>query len=149
MSFPPDLMGFSGPATRNTVQVNMLRRAQFAVAAARRITTAGIRAVSHNESAVQAIAKAATAERHYYGQHLIASWNRMRSAAAVDTAASTYGLLLGWRTVLDSHTSPECRAANGLNFRADIMPRIGYPGSVHPHCRCYAGRPVPGARLLA
>jgi uncharacterized protein with gpF-like domain len=67
----------------------------------------------------------------------------------VDTAVMQVGLLLGWNTVIDSHTSPECLAANGHNFRADHMPKIGYPGAVHPHCRCYAGPPRPGANLLA
>ena len=67
----------------------------------------------------------------------------------VDMATMTYGLLLGWHTVIDKRTSAECYWANGQNFHADQMPAIGYPGAVHPHCRCYPGAPFPGGKLLS
>lgn len=150
MGMPHEKQGMIGPATRNVIRLNTLRRAQFLVSAARRVTADIRRAVSHDESVLAVVRAAASRERRYYGQHLTATWNRTDAAAKVDSAAMMLGtVLLGWNTVLDSHTSPECRAANGLNFRADIMPRIGYPGMVHPHCRCYPGRSRPGARLLA
>jgi len=72
----------------------------------------------------------------------------MRAAAQVDTAVMDHGLLLGWHSVNDRRTSPECRAANRHNFRADDMPLIGFPGAVHPHCRCWPGAPFPGAPMV-
>jgi hypothetical protein len=44
--------------------------------------------------------------------------------------------------------TPECRWANGRNYRADQMPVIGFPGAVHARCRCAASFPLPGAPLL-
>lgn len=56
--------------------------------------------------------------------------------------------LVGWQARMDSRTSPECAAANGLNFYADRPPAIGYPGAVHPHCRCRPRKPWPNAGLV-
>ena len=148
MALPPEQQGFSGPATRNIVRLNLVRRAQFLVASAKRITSNMVYARSHDQSVQQTLADSISDERRFYSQHLLAGWNRMQAAAKVDSAAGDLGLLLGWNTVLDAHTSPECRAASGRNFRADIMPSIGYPGMVHPHCRCFPGPARPGARLL-
>lgn len=148
MSFPPEKLGAPGPATRTAIELNTMRRAQFVVAAARRIEQDCRLAVSHNENLAGVISLSIARERRYYGQHMMAVWNRADAAAKVDSAASLYGLLLGWNTVLDARTSRECRAADGKNFYADRMPAIGYPGSVHPHCRCYPGRPHEGAKML-
>jgi hypothetical protein len=63
-------------------------------------------------------------------------------------AALEHGNLLGWNTVIDERTSAECRAADGKNYYATAMPDIGFPGSVHPACRCYPSGPHPGGRLL-
>jgi hypothetical protein len=145
---PPERLGAHGPATWNTIKLNLLRRAQFAVASSRRLAGDLASARSRNTSRGQALLDGISRERRYYGQHMGAIWNRMQAAARVDAAADAYGLLLGWYTVLDSHTSAECRAANGKNFRADNRPLIGYPGAVHPHCRCFPGMPHSGARLL-
>jgi hypothetical protein len=148
MSFPMDRMGASGPATREMIRVNLMRRAQFAVASARRLAADVRGAKSRNESLLQALNAGRTREQRYFAQHVMAIWNRMDAAAKVDSAAGIYGDLLGWNTVMDRRTSAECRAANHRNFLADHMPSIGYPGMVHPHCRCYPGRPYPGAALL-
>jgi hypothetical protein len=78
----------------------------------------------------------------------MAIWSRMAAASRVDSASMLYGLLLGWNTVHDSHTTPECRHADRKNFWADRMPLIGYPGMTHPNCRCWPGPPVPGAAIL-
>ena len=55
-------------------------------------------------------------------------------------------------TVIDARTSQGCRDANGKSFYADHPPVIegspAYPGSVHPHCRCFAGPPRRGAPVL-
>lgn len=148
MGMPPDAKGFYGPATSSVTRLNLVRRAQFTVASARRVQGALVAARSADQPLGRALADAVTAERRYYGQHLMASWGRDNAAARVDSESMTYGRLLGWYTVLDSRTSAECRAANRHNFYADQMPRIGYPGMVHPACRCLPGPPVPGAPMV-
>ena len=148
MAMPPERAGFFGPATATVARLNHMRNAQFVVAASRRLQANVAAASSRGTSRAQALADAAARERRYYGQHLLANWARDGAAAQVDSAAMTHGLLLGWHTVLDGRTSPECRAADRHNFRADQMPLIGYPGAVHPHCRCWPGAPFPGAALV-
>lgn len=149
MSMPQEVTGASGPASLSVIRENHLRRAQFAVSAARRLTSAILSARARGGTARSAIADALPAERRYFGQHIEAAWTRARAAAQVDSAYQAYGPLLGWYSLRDSRTSAECRAAHGGNFRVDNPPAIGWPGSVHPHCRCYPGVPVPGARMLA
>jgi hypothetical protein len=148
MSMPGDRAGFYGPATARISRLNLIRRAQFLVASAHRLTADVRLARSQGTPLVDALRDGITHERRYYGEHLTASWTRENAAAQVDSTSMTYGRLLGWNTVLDSHTSPECRAANRRNFWADDMPSIGYPGAVHPHCRCFPGAPFPGAPLV-
>jgi uncharacterized protein with gpF-like domain len=131
------------------IRLNALRRAQFTVMAARRLTSSILTARSRGQTARQALAEALPRERRYFGQHIEAAWQRARAAAQVDSTAASYGPVLGWYTVRDRRTSAECLAANGKNFRADVMPAIGWPGAVHNHCRCYPGPPVPGARMLS
>lgn len=149
MSFPPEKTGVAGSASLATSRENALRRAQFALAAGRRVTSDLIDARSHGQPVKQALAESIIRERRYFGQHLDAMWNRARAAAQVDMAAMTWGDLLGWNTVLDQRTSAECRAADGRNFAVTARPLIGWPGAVHPHCRCYPGPPRMGARMLA
>lgn len=148
MGYPPDRQGFWGPATAQTARLNLIRRAQFLVASSRRITTDLRRSHSENKPIYQALLDAGARERRFYGQHQEALWTRMRAAAQVDTAVMDHGPLLGWYAVHDAHTSAECRAADRHNFRADQMPAIGFPGAVHPHCRCMPGPPVPGAPMV-
>jgi hypothetical protein len=149
MSMPPDQYGVAGPASLNMARLNLLRRAQFAVSAARRITAALVSAQSRGQGLTDAFRTAVASERRYYGQHLAALWGRAKAAAQVDTAAASHGRLLGWNMVTGPNTSPECLAAGRRNFLADQMPLIGYPGAVHPGCRCWPGRPWPGAGILA
>lgn len=92
-------------------------------------------------------------ESHWYETHRVAEERRLRSAALVDAASHLLAdrggeELLGWRAVIDSHTTAECRDAHGANFVARKMPAIGWPGAVHMRCRCSVGPPIPGARLL-
>jgi hypothetical protein len=148
MGNPPGTAGFYGPATMAMERQNIQRRAAFVVAAARRIGSDIVAAHSQGRSAATALAVSIKRERRFYAQHLMAAWQRSNAGAQVDGEAMTYGLLLGWHTVRDTRTSAECRQADGRNFYADHMPVIGYPGAVHPHCRCRAGAPFPGARLL-
>jgi hypothetical protein len=145
MAMPPERLGVSGAATMQTSRQNLMRRAQYTVNAARRIGQARKDAISHGTPVMEAVTRAILAERRYYGMHLQANWNRMGAAAKVDQQGS---VLVGWNTVHDTRTSAECKAADGANFRADAMPLIGWPGAVHPHCRCYPGPARPGARML-
>lgn len=148
MSMPPEQQGFFGAATARTARLNLMRRVQFAIASSRRVMTDLKTARSRGVSLPQALREAYDRERRYFGSHLQAIWKRSQAGAQADSAAMTYGRLLGWHTVLDKRTSAECRHANGKNFLVDHMPLIGYPGGVHPHCRCYPGRPWPGGRML-
>jgi hypothetical protein len=146
MGHPPDAAGFYGPATHNVARANLVRRAAFLAASIFRLNgddslmQAGMEA-GWWEEAVQR-------ERGYYGQQLVAGWNREQAGAAVDSASMEHGRLLGWYTKIDKRTSMECLAANRCNFYADQMPAIGYPGMVHPHCRCQPGAPFPGAPMV-
>lgn len=145
---PPPVTGTVGPASEQTSRLNAARRAQFVISATMRVLRAMLAARAHGENVIRAGLNQVERERRYYELHLQAMWNRAVAAAKVDMAVLEYGPLLGWAAVLDSRTSPECRAANGKNFYASAMPFIGYPGAVHPHCRCYATSPHPGASLL-
>jgi len=148
MAMPPEQTGVTGSATISASRTNLIRRAQFALAAARRLTRDMVEARSRGEGLKQALAAGMARERRYFSQHRDAIWQRAQAAQQVDMAAWSYGDLLGWNTVLDARTSADCRAANGKNFYASSVPLIGYPGSVHPHCRCYPGPPRIGARML-
>ncbi len=104
-------------------------------------------------------------ELRYLKLHLRAQLNRRKAAAQADRVArwvdmqTAYGpacppgatgmvLLAGWKAVVDARTSPECRAANGCNYRVTQPPLIGYPGTVHVACRCTSVAPYPGAPVL-
>jgi hypothetical protein len=57
--------------------------------------------------------------------------------------------LLGWYAHPDDRVTPECKAADGANFRADVMPMIGWPGTLHGGtCRCKPGPPWPTDRTV-
>lgn len=148
MDDPPGPQGIVGPASRNTSRLNLLRRAQFAVSAGRRLASDIRDARAHGRPVTQALADGLARERRYYGQHKTAMWQRSKASGAVDMAWLEHGDLLGWLAVMDSRTSAECRAASGRNFRASVMPSIGYPGAVHPHCRCMPVAPWPGGKML-
>lgn len=84
-------------------------------------------------------------ERKYYQQHLEIQSKRASAARAADRLVARHGNILGWYTVLDNRTSPECKQAHGKNFDVTRRPSIGFPGSVHPSCRCKPGPPHRGA----
>lgn len=88
-------------------------------------------------------------ERTWFSKHREAQDNRHVSASRVETAVDRFGQVLGWYAKRDSRTSAECLAAHGQNFRADERPLIGYPGTVHPHCRCLPGPPHVRGKMLA
>jgi SPP1 gp7 family putative phage head morphogenesis protein len=148
MSWPQDVLEGTGPAQRAIIRVNTLRKAQFFLAACKRVQAAIIAARSHNEPIGQAVRDGLAAEKRYMNLHLSASQRRVTAATAVDGMAGAYGPLLSWNAVMDARTTAECRAANGKSFYAATPPAIGYPGTVHPHCRCTPGSPRPGAPIL-
>lgn len=80
-------------------------------------------------------------ERRHFEAHRQAQARRRKVAREIDAVAARYGSELGWYAKMDSRTSAECRWANGRNFRVDRRPPIGYPGTVHPNCRCVPGKP--------
>lgn len=118
-------------------------RAAYMLAASKRIDA--------RISAGMSVQDAAAAETPFFNAHRAAQARRLESARAVDAAASLYSpdtALLGWNASLDTRTTPDCAWANGKNFYATRRPVFGWPGSVHPNCRCVAGPAYPGARLL-
>lgn len=123
---------------------NLLRRAAYLVSAARRLTTA----FRYDPN----MARALEQERTYLAAHLEANTKRTLAAKQVAKLAQhrayqgldwdrETGGMLGWYATLDARTSLECRRANGRNFDPTRIPRIGFPGAVHPNCRCKAGPP--------
>lgn len=148
MQHPPAVTGVIGAASAQTSRMNAARRAQYVLAAAKRVTVAARDARAKGEPVTKAIADQLATERRFYGQHTQAMWNRAKAAGQTDMAAAEHGPLLGWNSVLDSRTSPECRNADGRNYYATAMPDIGFPGSVHPSCRCFPSAPHPGGKLL-
>jgi hypothetical protein len=139
MNFQPAQTGFWGPATQQMARVNLIRRAQFVVHSSRRFA-ADQRLILAGMD-IGSIQDTMTRERRYYAQHMQAIWQREMAAARVDSASMLYGRLLGWYTRLDGRETADCHAANGRNFYADMMPTIGYPGTVHSNCRCLPGQP--------
>jgi hypothetical protein len=148
MAHPPPLTGVIGPASAQTSRMNAARRAQYVVAAAKRVLVAGRDARAKGEPMEAARQAALERERKWYAAHQAAMWNRARAAGMTDMAAAEHGDLLGWLAVKSPVTSPECKAASGKNYYASRMPDIGFPGAVHPNCKCMPTAPWPGAPLL-
>lgn len=117
--------------------------AESAVAASR---ARGDAEVAAHAAAAAALRDASRRERAYELAHERARRRRMEAAVQVAEAANRWGMTLGWHTHRDDRTTPECYAAHGTNFRADVPPVIGWPGTLHGGtCRCRAGRPFRGA----
>lgn len=118
-----------GPAARQVAGSEPAYRAAYLVAAAGRVRA--------RVAAGQSYADAIAAEQPNWQAHLAAQRNRAVTATTVDRAAAKHrSLVLGWRARMDARTSAECAAADGKNFLVTQRPLIGYPGSVHPNCRC-------------
>ena len=148
MQSPPATTGVIGAASAQTSRQNLARRAQYVLSAGRRLAGDIRQARAQGKPVRQALADGLARERRYYSQHTAAMWNRATAAGKTDMAALEHGDLLGWLAVLDGRTSPACREASGGNYHASHMPDIGFPGSVHPSCRCMPVAPWPGGRLL-
>lgn len=132
-----------GAATKQAIREVAIRRAQYTVNAALRITRhAG------GDTRQTTLLAALNAERQFFRQHVAACYRRIQAGAYVDSARNQHGPILGWESVRDERTSPECRAAHGKNFFALRRPLIGWPGSVHPSCRCRPTKPFRTRRLV-
>ncbi len=129
----PDLgTGPPGPMRRHEFKQAAAWRALYIVGAAQRLAAA--KDVQHAEDV----------EEGYFERQVAAEARRDRAAALSDVAAKLLNdrteeqtdkvPLLGWRAVIDDKTTPACRWANGMNYRADRIPVIGLPGAVHPRC---------------
>lgn len=112
-----------GPAQRANDRAGRLYRAMYLLNAARRISTSP-----------KPLREALRDEARFFAQHVAAQRRRDSAAEFLDTLGTPW---FRWHAVLDARTSAECRAANGHIYRADRIPAIGLPGSVHPHCRCF------------
>jgi len=134
-------VGRPGVATRDESAAALLYRAAYILAAAERLMASMASTRSHNGGRIDGLRDALTLERRYWHQHLGALARRAKAAAEVDQAAAAWGVLLGWYLGQAENHTPECIAANGHNFRADHRPAIGWPGTVHNGCSCYAGPP--------
>ncbi|AWY07490.1 capsid morphogenesis protein [Streptomyces phage LazerLemon] len=117
-------------------RANLRYRAAFIIRALRRIVAAPDKKLALKR------------ELDFWKGHLKANQRRITVARRIDWARGRYGELLGWYAKMDNRTSAECRAADGRNFVALEPPVIGYPGSVHLHCRCVPGPPHPGAKMV-
>lgn len=127
------------------IRTNLIRRAQYILNAARRLQREADEQKSlpggSKLSIAKAIIRGLKQEARYYDLHLNASREREVRAYTVDAAASQWGDKLGWHATMDDRTSHECRQAHGKNFLIHKRPGIGWPGMVHPTCRCKAGPP--------
>ncbi|NMH98900.1 phage minor head protein [Pseudonocardia acidicola] len=134
----PKVVG--GPAQRAQDRLNLTRRSQYLVNAARRVYA--------TVQAGKTIAEAIAAERGHFDAHRLMQQRRQTAGAAMDAAAQEHGPVLGWNAVLDGKTDAVCAALDGKNFSITHPPKAGLPGAVHPFCRCTAGPPHPGAPVV-
>lgn len=140
-------------AERITAATNLYRRGLYVANAVRRMEQAHPTATAAAKVAAgeldfetaEQLAKEAQGrqELRYADAHLDASAKRMEAAQQVNDAMVEYGSVLGWHAILDERTDALCRDLHGTNFSALRPPHGHWPGSVHPHCRCYAGAPFP------
>lgn len=128
------------PAVKTTVLTERTFRATYILNASRRIAQA--------QKERQPASQILNEERRWFAAHRQNADRRHQKAKEVDVAAERYGDTLGWYAKRDSRTSAECLAAHGKNFNANNRPLIGFPGTVHPHCRCRPGPPHANASLL-
>lgn len=131
------LVAEAGPAEGEIRRTEAARAASY-------IVNASLRLAANPDPSADA------AERRFVAQHVGARQRRLEAAAQVDSQVRLYGPLVGWYSVRDAVTTPECREAHGHNFDVATPPAVGYPGTLHGGtCRCRAGPPHRGAELLA
>lgn len=124
----------------NVADNDTLFRAAYVVSASRRINSD----LRSGVPLATALAKEAPNQR----AHEAARSNRIAAAADVQRKKDLFGPLLGWYINPYLRNEIDCITANGCNFYAGEGTVIGLPGSVHPHCGCVSGPPVPGGRMV-
>ena len=146
---PPAVTGIIGAASEQVARMNAARRAQYVIAASKRVLGAAREARAKGEPVGAAVRAQLERERKFYTMHQQAMWNRATAAGRIDMEAAVHGNLLGWNAVHSKTTTPDCRKADGRNFYVDPPPYIGLPG-IGPHngCRCYPSAPHRGGKLL-
>lgn len=146
---PHPVTGIIGPASAQVSRMNAARRAQYVLAASKRVLGAAREARAKGESVTGAIADQLARERRFFELHQKAMWDRATAAGKIDLEAAVHGDLLGWYAKHDKRTTPDCLKADRHNFYVSPPPQIGLPG-IGPHagCRCEAGPPWPGGKLL-
>jgi HK97 family phage prohead protease len=94
------------------------------------------------------IEKAEKLEQVYRNAHDAAQVQRAEAAEALaenleisgDEPDTNGEILRGWDSEVRA-CDRGCQEAHGKNFNALIRPRIGYPGQVHPNCKCRSVAP--------
>jgi hypothetical protein len=142
MEHPPPVTGVVGAASAQTGRQNLARRAQFVLSAGKRLAGDVRQARAQGKPVGAALLDGLARERRYYSMHTAAMWNRATAAGKTDMEAAVHGDLLGWNAILDGRASPECKLADGRNYRASRMPRIGFPGAVHPFVGAFRGHRI-------
>ena len=141
MPHPPGTpSGAAGKAIRNA---ELGYRAAYIVNAALRIERALRDARARGESQADALRAALKAERRYFRMSVEAMRHRAHAGQQIDMSAKVYGDTLGWYLGDRRSHTPACLAANGRNFSVRERPAIGWPGTVHSECGCWAGPPFP------
>jgi hypothetical protein len=120
-----------GVAGLLNINEERLRRGWFAVNALKRLAKAEDKRTQWDK------------EKRYFEAHRQMGDRRARQAEIRDHMASLYGRKLGWYSVLGATTDAHCAHNHGKNFYYDRRPRGGFPGEVHPHCKCTPGAPWP------
>ena len=139
---------------------NVLYRAMYGLAAARRIGESVLGspvdssfATGGSAGFATALDKALAVERRHLEAHKSTSRRRLAAAKAVEGMVELHGPLLSWNwgeTRTPREPRPIHLAADGANWRPlNGPPRStgAYPGALNA-CSCAAGPPKRGARLL-
>lgn len=152
------LRGRPAPATSGGVvgraaqRQAWIYRAAYVLNAARRVDAARAQARSSGGDQRQALRDALAREKRFAGQQQDVEQRRAQAARDTEAAAQKAsgsktppaGTLVGWKARHDlGNVTPACAAADGNNYPFDRRPRIGYPGTVHPKCRCLVVPPWP------
>lgn len=132
--------GASGVASEDIASERFIYRAAYILAASERLMRS-LSSTRGPEGRVNHLKLALRAEWRYWRQHLEAQRHRLHAARETDAAARSWGDLLGWYLGPRMTHTPACIAAAGHNFRLSHRPRVGWPGTVHAGCGCYAGPP--------
>ncbi len=132
--------GTDGPASEEVAAERFVYRAAYILAAAERLM-GSLASWRGPEGRVNRLKEAWRREHRYWRLHLEAQRHRLAAAREVDQAGRSWGDLLGWYLGPRMSHTPECYRAAGHNFRWSQRPRIGWPGTVHNGCGCFAGPP--------